>query len=183
MRVLTVTELRRITKGQKYVIIMVIFVCGLLIYANVVAFNLISAPTFVNDIIAYATLTVAVTLTIIILRIVIRDKSKSNELTYTIPLAVSTKETVKISNKTPLPIILPANIDEKEKQPTHQLTMQPTKLICPACRKEFNIPTFWGDLIVDFGPPKQSNLIKNCPNCETPIPLKRKDVPEDIWKE
>lgn len=55
---------------------MAIFVCGSLFYANGVAFNLISAPMFVNDIIAYAALTVAVTLTIITLTIVIRDKRK-----------------------------------------------------------------------------------------------------------
>ncbi len=55
---------------------MAIFVCGLLFYANAVTFELISAPLFVNDIISYVALTVAVTLTIIMLTIVIRDKRR-----------------------------------------------------------------------------------------------------------
>ena len=55
---------------------MAFFVCGLLFYANVVAFNLISAPIYVGDIIAFSALTVAVTLTIITLTVVIRDKLK-----------------------------------------------------------------------------------------------------------
>ena len=52
---------------------MFILVCGLLFFADGAAFNLISAPLFVNDLISYATLSVAIILTIITLTIVLRD--------------------------------------------------------------------------------------------------------------
>ncbi len=52
---------------------MAAFVCGLLLYANAIAFNLISTPVFVNDIIAFGTLGVAVVLTVVPLTIVTRD--------------------------------------------------------------------------------------------------------------
>ncbi len=52
---------------------MAAFVCGLLFYANAVAFNLISTPVFVNDIIAFGALGVAVVLTVITLMIVTGD--------------------------------------------------------------------------------------------------------------
>jgi len=316
---------------------MAIFVCGLLFYANGVAFNLISAPIFVNDIIAYATLLVAVTLTVITLTIVIRDKrkglfvktQKSNvdsvvELdqvsdTVSSPAIAQTSadrdesdvaviETTKVPDETPAPIAprakvfskrtlfviilaftvgllffanavgfglislpqyfiyaavagavalaavavtlvfgekikvlghiiksilsepqvinevkepdeapdiapapviaqtstikvdpytemlrqfsvqkttskLDADTIELEKQLPKKPVIPPTKVICPACRKEFNLPIYEKDFIVDFGSPKQSSLIEPCPYCRTPIHLKRKGDQEDIWKD
>ncbi len=55
---------------------MAIFVCGLLFYANAVAFNLISAPVNVGEIVAFSALAVAVVLTIVMLAIVIRDNRR-----------------------------------------------------------------------------------------------------------
>ena len=52
------------SKGQKFFVIRVAFVCGLLFYANLIVFNLISVPMFFNDIVAYAALGVAVVLTV-----------------------------------------------------------------------------------------------------------------------
>jgi hypothetical protein len=78
---------------------------------------------------------------------------------------------------------LEADTVEQEKQLPKKLVIPPTKLMCPACRKEFSLPIYEKDFIVDFGSPKQSNLIKPCPYCQTSIPLKRKGDQEEIWKE
>ena len=67
------TNYRQFTTGQKFFIVMAIFVSGLLIYANIDAFNVISAPLFFTDIIAYSAITIAVVLTIITLTVVISD--------------------------------------------------------------------------------------------------------------
>ena len=163
---------------------MAIFACSLLFFANALAFNLISSSILVNDFIAYAILAVATVLTIITLTILIRDKRKksnaldaiteSNELSCKVSPSISIQKT---SN------VVEANLAGGKNQSAKQFVMKTAKMICPACRKEFSLPAFWGDLIVDFGPPKQSNLIKNCPNCETPIPLKLRGSTEDNWKE
>ena len=71
-------KFRLMTKGQKYFIILTIFICSLLFFANALAFNLISSSIFVKDIIAYAFIAVATVLTIIILTILIRDKRKKS---------------------------------------------------------------------------------------------------------
>ncbi len=313
------------SNGQKFFLIMAVFVCSLLFYANAVTFNLISAPSYVSDIIAYSALSVAVALTLIMITIVIRDKSRgvfsktqkpnvigvikeSNALPIMVPSTVDAQEnpdkvesnppnfqtikesevsptpvppsaessnkrllfaisiaaaasllifanlvtfgliplpeyfafaaasgavalatamlvrglidkisgatsknpdsqfivavkesneasctiqTGKIPDKTPIAfnaqkIIVRKDEDtaEEEKPPTKKATIPLTKLICPACRKEFSLPIYEKDLIVDFGPPKKSNIIKPCPNCGVSIPLKRKVVveEEDLWK-
>jgi hypothetical protein len=304
---------------------MAVFVCSLLFYANAVTFNLISAPSYVNDIIAYSALSVAVALTIIMITIVIRDKSRggfsktqkpnviglikeSNELPIMVPstgdayentdkggsnplnfqiikeleisptpvppsaessikrllFAISiaaiagllifanfvtfgliplpeyfafaaasgavaiatvmlirgfidkisgatpkkndsqfivavkesneascTIQTCKTPDKTPIAFNvqkikyrIDEDTEEEEKPPTKQVTIPRTKLICPACRKEFSLPIYEKDLIVDFGPLKKSNIIKPCPNCGAAIALKRKVVveEEDLWE-
>ena len=179
-----VMKFRLMTKGQKYFIILTIFICGLLFFANALAFNLISTSIFVKDIIAYASIAVATVLTIIILTILIRDKRKKSSAldekteSNEVPRKVSPMIIIqKTSNS------VETNAAGDKHQSTKQFPVEAAKVICPACRKEFNLPTFWGDLIVDFGPPKQSNITKNCPNCQTPIPLKRKRTSEDLWKE
>jgi hypothetical protein len=207
-------KLRPISKMQKFFLIMVMLVCGLLFYANGVAFELISAPVFAIDIIGYAVLAVAVALAIFTLSIVIRDKRRglfyrtnssnvfdsvkeSNEIPCTIPLEMAAQEPVKISSKTPLPILFPVNTSnrtdrveaeadkiEQEKQPTKQLIKQTTTLICPACRKKFDLPIYLGDPMVDFGPPKPSDLVRPCIHCGEFIALKRRAAEEeDIWRE
>jgi hypothetical protein len=329
------------TKGQKIFLIMAVFVCGLLLYANGVAFNLISAPTYIGDIIAFSALAVAVGLTLVTLTIVIRDqrrilaarKQKINvdnivkldqpSDTVSSPIIAQTIEekvepeitaieTVKVPDETHSPIVpSPAKVFEKrnlfiiiiaftvgllffanavafglislpayaiygavagavaiaslsvavilrkkievlgtkikrfiseadlqdilneEKEPDQvvdiaaepviaktttkkvdtyeelfrQFGLQnarsrleadkaeqeqipkkpvipPTKVICPACRKEFTLPNYERNYIVDFGPPTPSSLIKRCPHCETSIALKQKgSVEENLWKE
>jgi hypothetical protein len=197
---------------QKFFLIMVTLVCALLFYANGVAFKLISAPVFAIDIIGYAVLAVAVALAILTLSIVIRDKRRdffsrthssnffdsvkeSNEIPYTVPSEPAAQEPVKISSKTPLPILFPVNnssrtdkveVDkvEQKKQPTKRLITQTTTLTCPACRKKFDLPIYLGDLMVDFGPPKPSNLIRPCPHCGEFITLKRRGAEEEtVWRE
>ena len=106
---------------------------------------MISLPDFL----IYAAIGSAVAVTLIPLAIVLIDKRKGvasiEHSTLNIP-----QENIEISNIPPL-IILPAEIQksmdragedtaEQKKQPVKQLTMQVTKLICPACRKEFNLP-------------------------------------------
>jgi hypothetical protein len=310
-----VTKFRQFSKGQNFFIIMFVLVCGLLFFADGAAFNLISAPLFVTDLISYATLSVAIILTIITLTIVFRDISqglpfepqkseifhtstetgkkiryvppsttiqknpgkveyeeedfknaKVNHQTIPEPVKTSSKKILFItmivivvgqlifangvafglialpassiyaaiagavaltvitfaiafkdvqrtsfakaqksgavvpleeSNKAPVTFSQPVNINiqkstsaleldlaKQKNQSTQPLITQPTKLICPTCRKEFNIPFFEGNLMVDFGPPKQSNLTKLCPHCEAPVPLKRIGAKEEeIWKE
>jgi hypothetical protein len=73
--------------------------------------------------------------------------------------------------------------EEPEKQLPKKPVIPPTKVICPACRKEFNLPIYEKDFIVDFGPPKKSNIAEPCFYCGALISLKRKDDQEDIWKE
>lgn len=308
------SKLRQFSKGQDFFIIMFILVCVLLFFADGAAFNLISAPLFVNDLISYATLSVAIILTIITLIIVLRDirqgmslethqsdiartsaesskkiryvpssdsiqkntgkveyeyededsenakilyqttpppvKTSSNRILFVTMIAIVVAQLIfangvafglialpessiyaaiagavaltvitfavalkdiqrsayaktqkpdavapqKEPNKTPVTLIQPVKtqkstsaldlpIAKQKNQSTKQLIRQPTKLICPTCRKEFNIPFFEGNLMVDFGPPKQSNIIKRCPNCEALVPLKRLGAKEEIWKE
>ena len=196
---------------QKFFLIMMTLVCGLLFYANGVAFKLISAPVFAIDIIGYAVLAVAVALAILTLTIVIRDERRglfyrthssnvfdsakeSNEIPCTIPSKLAAQEPVKISSKTP-PIVFPVNTSsrtnrveadkvEQEKQPTKRLIIQTTTLVCPACRKQFDLPIYLGDRMVDFGPPKSSSLIRPCPNCGEFIALKRRGAEEEaVWRE
>ena len=71
---------------------------------------------------------------------------------------------------------------EQEQLPKKPV-IPPTKVICPACRKEFSLPVYERDFIVDFGPPKKSNVIEPCFYCGALIPLKRKGDQEGIWKE
>jgi hypothetical protein len=331
------------TKGQKFFVIMAVFVCGLLFYANAVAFNLISAPLFISDIITYAALTVAVSLTIITLTIVVRDKRRSlfaktqksivansnkesiemhsiilssvdsQENTDKVESNIATIENSKVSDKTPAPIarsakvfgkrnlfiliivfavgllffgnavsfglislpnyfiyaavassvalaaitltiilrekikvlgdkmksflaepdiqeiikelkepdqvpdiapapviaqtstkkvdsydellrqfsvqkntsrLEPDNAGQKEQLPKKPM-ISSTKVICPSCRKEFNLPIYERNYIVDFGPTKKSSRIKICPNCQASVPLKlRGDLEEDtLWNE
>jgi hypothetical protein len=331
---------RQFTKGQKIFVIMGIFVCGLLFYANGVASNLISAPTYVGDIITFSALTVAVALTVITLTIVIRDKRRSlfakkqksivansDKESIEIPSSVLSSvdsqentdkvesdivavETVKVPDKTPVPVarsakvfgkrnlfviivvlvvglLLVANagafglislpqysiyatlagaiaiatipltilLSDKIKALGHRIknfwaepdiqeiikevkepdqvpdiapviaqtstikvdpytemlrqfrvqktsrkfeadnaeqeqlpkkpVIPPTKVICPACRKEFSLPIYERNYIVDFGQPKRSNPIERCPHCQTSIPLKRRGAVEedDMWKD
>ena len=170
---------------------MVAVICGMLIYVNATVFNLISPPGFVNDLIAFVALGLAIGLTIITLTIIIRDKRRSLLLkTQKLNVLDANKETDKAPELVPSPtIVQKSTIIFKDDQKTllaKQPIIQLTKVICPACRKEFSLPDYEKDYIVDFGPPKKTNLIKKCPNCKTAVPLKYNIgilEEEDIWKE
>jgi len=168
---------------------MIAIVVGQLIFANGVAFGLIALP---NSSI-YAAIAGAVALTVITFAIALKDIQRS-------ALAKAQKSDagspLEESNKAPVTFSQPVNINiqkstsvmeldlAKQKNQSNQPSItQPSKLICPTCRKEFNIPFFEGNLMVNFGPPKQSNIIKLCPHCEAPVPLKRIGTKEEIWKE
>jgi hypothetical protein len=105
----------QLTNGQKFFVVMAVFVCGLLFYANAVAFNLISAPRFISDIITYAALTVAVSLTVITLTIVIRDKRRSLfAKTQKSIIANSNKESIEMPSTILLPVDSQENVDKVE---------------------------------------------------------------------
>ena len=73
--------------------------------------------------------------------------------------------------------------EELEKELPKKPVSPPTKVICPACRKEFSLPFYEREFIVDFGVPKKSNIIEPCFYCGALVPLKRKGDQEEIWKE
>jgi hypothetical protein len=175
-------KMRQFSREQKIFGILTIFVVGLLFYANLVAFNLISVPTFVFDSIAYVALAAAVALTIVMVTIVNKDKREA--------LIEKTQESNEKLDASPPKANLQkpkSNIElvfGEKKQPAKQAVIKPTKLFCPACRKEFSLGSLEGDYMINFGPPKPSNIIKYCPNCRTPISLKRKGIAEeDIWND
>ena len=167
---------------------MIVIVVAQLIFANGVAFGLIDLP----DSSIYAAIAGAVALTVITFAVALKDIQRS---AYAKAQKTEVVAPLKEPNKAPLTFSQPVNIQKStsileldlakpKNHSTQPLITQPTRLICPTCRKEFNIPFFEGNLMVDFGPPKQSNLIKLCPNCEAPVPLKRIGAAEEeIWKE
>jgi hypothetical protein len=181
--------MRRFSKEQKFFVIMTIFVCGLLIYANVVAFNFISVPTFVFDIIAYVALAAALAL---MLTVVIMDRRKRLSAKTQVSNALgAVKDQNETSDVIPLPVnlqktskVVEVDVAEQKNHSVKQLVMEPTKLFCPACRKEFSLGIFEGDYMINFGPPKPSNLIRYCPHCEARIMLKRKGTEEEnVWND
>jgi hypothetical protein len=188
------TKLRQFSKGQKLFVFMIVFVSGLLFYANAMAFNLVSAPMFANDIVAYVALTVAVIFAISTLTLIFRDM-QSNAVALRIKkqqVICAVKESEEASGTVPLPDPPRENISEekikielseKDNQSLKQLKIERTKLICPACRKVLELPIYLGEMIVDFGPPKTSNLVRQCRYCGAIIALKQKDAPEEVWKE
>jgi hypothetical protein len=175
-------KMRQFSKEQKIFGILTIFVVGLLFYANLVAFNLISVPAFVFDSIAYVALATAVSLTIVMVTVVNKDKREAWIAKTQEPNEKSDPNPPKVNLQKPT-----SNIElvfGEKKQPVKQVVIKPTKLFCPACRKEFSLGGLEGDYMINFGPPKPSNLIKYCPNCRSPISLKRKGVAEeDIWND
>ncbi len=193
-------------------VIIVAFTVGLLFFANVVAFGLISLPAYV----IYAAVVGAVVLASISVAVILGGKIEVLGTRIKRFISVESlrdifdeeKETDQALDTAAEPVIsqtttkkvdsyeelfrqfgfqsarykVEADKAEQEKLPKKPVIL-PTKVICPACRKEFNLPVYKKDLIVDFGSPKKSNLIEPCPYCGVLIPLKRKGDQEDIWKE
>ena len=189
------TKVQKFSKGQILFLIMAIIVIGLLFYVNIKVFNLFPTPMFVNDIVVFVALGMAVTLTIVFLTIVVRDKRNAicskEQKSQSIE---GVEESERASNPTPLPISSQETIiktEPKDKnlqamipEQKNRLKIKPNKLICPACRREFELPIYLGDLIVNFGPPKPSNIVQQCLYCGAIIALKHKDaIEEDVWKD
>jgi hypothetical protein len=195
-------------KRTLYVII-VGFTVGLLFFANVAAFGLISLPEYVTyAVVACAVVLAAIALTMILgdkikvlgnrvkrfvsepqIREIINEIKKTDQAPDTVPASVIAQASLKkvdsyaellrqfgVQKTTSR---LEADALEQEKQLPKKPVIPPTKVMCPACRKEFNLPIYERDYIVDFGQPKRSNLIKRCPHCQTNIPLKRRGVFEE----
>ncbi len=205
------TKLRQFSKGQKLFIFMMIFVSGLLFYANGIAFNLFSAPMFANDIVAFVALAVAITFAMMTLTFIFRDMWRNGVTLRTKKQQVisAVKESEEANSTVPLPVSPPDNVNridcnrqvvqaitqkgeekikielsEQDNKSIKQLETEHTKLICPACRKEFEMPIYLGELMVDFGPRKPSNLIRQCRHCGAIMALKQKSAAEeDVWKE
>jgi hypothetical protein len=205
----------RVFGKRNLFVIIVAFTVGLLFFANAVAFGLIYLPEYAM----YAAVAGAAVLAAIALTMILGEKIKV--LGSRIKRFVSEPDIQEIINEvkepdqapdiTSAPVIaqvsikkvdsyaellrqfgvqkttsrLEADILEQEKQLPKKPVIPPTTVLCPACRKEFNLPIYERDYIVDFGRPKRSNLIKRCPHCQTSIPLKRRGVVEedDIWKD
>ena len=173
---------------------MIVFVSGLLFYANGIAFNLFSAPMFASDIFAFVALAVAVTFAVATLTLIFRD-IRSNAIalrTKKQQVIGFVKESEEASGNPQVPQVVKAQeseektkieLSELDNKSFNQIKIERTKLICPACRKEFELPLYLGELMVDFGPPKQSNLIRQCRHCGENIALKQKEVAEEVWKE
>ena len=156
-----------------------IFVISLLVYANGIAFNLFSAPMFANDIIAYVALAVAVTFAAIVLTTIFRDIRHGVSTKTEMPIPVTVHENINEIELSPEALQTIKNLEiemeesEQKKQQLKQIIEPPTKVICPACREAFYLPNYERDYIVDFGPPKQSNVYRRCPHCKLPIALKQ----------
>ena len=183
---------------------MAVFICGLIVYAICTLTNAFASPAFsvlfivsseTAHNIAFGALAVAIALTIITLTIVIKDKRKGVSAKTQEPNAIGAiKELNETTAKIPSQVNIQKNanavetdIAKQKNQSVKQSLMEPaklkpTKLICPACRKEFSLPIYMRDYMVDFVTPKQSNLTRFCPYCQTPIALKQKgEVQADAW--
>jgi hypothetical protein len=198
---------------RNFFVIIIAVTVGLLFFANAVAFGLISLPVYsiyvaVAGAVALAAISVAMILGDKIkvlgsrikrfasepdIRDIINEDNEPDQGPDIAPAPVIDQATTKKVDsyakllrqfsvqKTPLK--LEADTIEREKQLPKKPVIPPARVMCPACRKEVNLPIYEKDFIVDFGSPKQSNLIKPCPYCRTPIQLKRKGNQEDLWKD
>jgi hypothetical protein len=208
-----VARLAKVFGKRNLFVIIVVLVVGLLLVANAGAFGLISLPQYS----IYAALAGAIAIATIPLTILLGDKIKALGQRIKSFLAEpdiqeiikEVKEPDQAPDIAPAPVIaqtstikvdpysemlrqfsvqrtarkLYADDVEQEKQLPKKPVILPTNVICPACRKEFSLPVYERDFIVDFGPLKKSNVIEPCFYCGALIPLKRKGDQEGIWKE
>ena len=86
---------------------MMIFVSGLLFYANGIAFNLFSAPMFANDTVAFVALAVAVTFAMMTLTFIFRDMRSNGAALRTKKQQVigAVEESEEASSTVPLPVL------------------------------------------------------------------------------
>jgi hypothetical protein len=195
---------------RELLIIMIAFTAGLLFFANAVAFGLISLPPYIiYATVASAVIIAAIAVYLILgvkIKVLVGDKIKSvfsaldlqespnetkkpDQVSNTGVAPVNAQSTMKVDPVTEmlrqLGLQKTTSEAEQEKFLLKKPVIPPTKVICPACRKVFNLPIYERNYIVDFGTPKKSNLIKQCPHCQTPIRLKRSSEveEEDIWED
>ena len=161
-------------------------VSALMVYADGVALNIFPAPV-AQDLISYVTLAAAVALTAFTLGMDSKDEREDRLLrTFDVQVTETAKETNRAKENAALPITTQS---KRQNQPSiprpvvHSIdnkkividrAQETVKIICPACRKEFILPSYLADYVLDFGPPKQTNRIINCHYCETLIRLKQK---------
>jgi hypothetical protein len=192
-------KLIKLSAKQKLLITMALLITGLIVYSIGTLTNFFGSPALsvffiVSQEIAYdiafGALAVAIALTIITLTIVIRGKdvfakTRESNAIGAIKEPNKTLDTgPSIGKMQKNTTTVESNVANQENQSFKQSLIKPTRLICPACRKEFSLPIFEGDYIVDFGTPKKSNLTKVCPYCQAPISLKRKgNVETDTWND
>ena len=210
-----ITRLARVFEKRNLFAIIFAFTVGLLLIANAGAFDLINLPeNAIYSTVAGAVALEAITLTIILgekikvlghriksfltepkIQEVIKENKEPGQAPAIAPVSViaqtSTKkvdpyaEMLRQLGVQKTARKLEADNAEQQKKLPKKPVIPPTKVICPACRKEFNLAIYERDYIVDFGPTKKTNLIKICPNCQASILLKRRGIlrEEDIWKE
>jgi hypothetical protein len=179
-------------KEQKLYVIIIIAVFCLLLFAIVIALNLVTSPVFSSDVVAIGAVTVAVVLIMIMYAIDFIEKRKGALSEVANKQVIGT---VKEPDEAAVEVLSAVNIQksafkvelnkvEQKNQLAKQLMSPTEKLICPACRKDFNPPFIMTEFIVDFGPAsKVPRKIVYCPHCDQPISLKQKSVMEaDVWK-
>ncbi len=208
------SNLAKVFGKRNVFVIIVAFTIGLLFFANTVAFGLISLPEYsiysaVAGAVAVATIAVTVMLSEKVKVLGSKIKSFLSEPDMQ-EIIKEVKEPDQSPDTAPAPVIAQTSMKkvdayaellrrfgvqktfsrfeadkaEQEKQLPKKPVISPTKVICPACRKEFNLPIYERNYIVDFGPSKPSNLIRRCPHCETFVTLKQKGaLEENLWKE
>ena len=181
--------------------VIVATICGLLFFSDGLALGLFTIPAFALDFVAFGILAVAVVLTITFVLLGLKEKPRvslsriqesqvvkvfedESETLSSAALSVGgyggvgrkdleIKQAIVYSKpKYMFPSVLEA---EDLKKPV----VFPVKRICPACRKDFVIPSSMANYIVDFGSPKESNFNMDCPHCSAPISLKETVEEED----
>jgi hypothetical protein len=178
-------------KEQKVYTIMVFIIVCLLFYAIGIALNLFASLIFTPEVDAILAETTAVVLIIIMYSITFIEKRK--EVPSETP-NIQAIDTIKEPNKTPIaapPTVNTQKITikyepkktEKKEQPAKQPIVPREKLMCPACRKDFNKPIYMKGFTIDYGSPsKLPKRIVYCPHCDQAINLKEKStLEEDIW--
>jgi uncharacterized membrane protein len=184
-------------KRNLFAVIAIIVFC-LLFYAMGVVLHLVASFIFAPDIEAILAEVVAVILLVVMFYLDFIEKRRGTPLDShrTDLSSISARENVKHVESDPEVIqsvkvqkstikVEAAKAEQNQSALVKQLITHPTYLICPVCRKEFSLPIYERDYIVDFGPPKQSNLIKHCLYCGASISLKRIGTVEEegIWKD
>lgn len=210
----TITPPTKVSGKRNLFVIIVAFIVGLLFFANAVAFGLISLPAYsIYAAVVGAVILIALTVTMFSgekikilgsriksfladpqMQDIINEYKETDQTPETAPAPViAQKEIKKVDpyaelfrqfdfQKASTP---EADIVKQEKLSPKKPVIQRTKVICPACRKEIMLPDYMKDYVVDFGPPRKSDVTKICPSCQASVPLKRIGVldEEEIWKE